>query len=146
VSAPPARLGIVILAVRELAEARRFYLAAFGFESTVDAPVYCELAAGDGPRIGLYEREAFARNVGAAPTEIAPGALAPAELYLYAAAPEELLRRAVAAGGRLLDALRTRGWGDEVAYLADPDGNVIAIARDRAQGRPARLAAQQAPT
>jgi hypothetical protein len=29
----------------------------------------------------------------------------------------------------LLDPLRRRDWGDEVAYFADPDGNVVALAR-----------------
>jgi catechol 2,3-dioxygenase-like lactoylglutathione lyase family enzyme len=126
------RLGIVILAVRELATARRFYVETFGWEPAVDVPVYCELSVGDGVRIGLYQREAFARNVGTLPAEIAPGAIAPAELYLYSPTPDVLLRRAVGAGGRSIDGLRARGWGDEVAYLADPDGNVIAIAREKA--------------
>ncbi len=38
-------------------------------------------------------------------------------------------RSLLAAGGRLLSALAPRPWGETVAYYADPDGNVIAVAQ-----------------
>ena len=34
-----------------------------------------------------------------------------------------------AAGARLLSAAAPRDWGDEAAYFADPDGNVLVVAR-----------------
>ncbi len=37
--------------------------------------------------------------------------------------------RAIAAGARELSPLAPRDWGDEAAYFADPDGNVLAVAR-----------------
>jgi predicted enzyme related to lactoylglutathione lyase len=42
---------------------------------------------------------------------------------------EAAIENVTRAGGRVLDPLRERDWGDEVAYFADPDGNVVALAR-----------------
>jgi catechol 2,3-dioxygenase-like lactoylglutathione lyase family enzyme len=88
-----ARLVLVILAVDDATRAAAFYRAAFGWRARVELPHYVELEGG-GVRVGLYRRDGYARNTGAAP-----------------AAPRE--------------------WGDDAAYLADPDGHVIAIARPR---------------
>jgi predicted enzyme related to lactoylglutathione lyase len=41
------------------------------------------------------------------------------------AAAVERVRRA---GGRALSPASARPWGEDVAYFADPDGNVIALA------------------
>jgi catechol-2,3-dioxygenase len=37
------------------------------------------------------------------------------------------------AGARRLSPRQQRGWGDEAAYFADPDGNVFAVAARLAQ-------------
>jgi uncharacterized glyoxalase superfamily protein PhnB len=58
-----------------------------------------------------------------------PGELAPTELYFYADALEATARRLEAAGARLLSPLARRAWGDEAAYYADLDGNVLVVAR-----------------
>jgi uncharacterized glyoxalase superfamily protein PhnB len=39
------------------------------------------------------------------------------------------LERLARAGARLLAAPAERDWGDIVAYMSDPDGNIIALAR-----------------
>ena len=80
-------------------------------------------------RLGLYAREAFARNVGEPPHGIPAGSIAATELYVYPDDLDATAARLVAAGARPLSALAPRDWGDEVAYFADLDGNVIALAR-----------------
>jgi uncharacterized glyoxalase superfamily protein PhnB len=50
-------------------------------------------------------------------------------LYLYPDDLEAAIDRLVAAGARPLSSIALRDWGDEVAYFADPDGTVIALAR-----------------
>jgi uncharacterized glyoxalase superfamily protein PhnB len=95
----------------------------------VDVPVYAEFRLPDGMRVGVYERRGFGRNTGEVPLCAPDGALLPCELYLYADDPVALCARVQSAGGRLLSALTPRDWGDEVAYLADPCGNVLAVAR-----------------
>lgn len=122
-------LGIVILAVSDLDRAVAFYRSAFGWTADVDTPSYAEFGLANGMRVGLYQREGFARNVGELPHLIPAGLLAPAELYLLPDDLEAVAMRLEAAGGRALSPLRRRDWGDEVAYYADPDGNVLALAR-----------------
>lgn len=124
-----ARLQLVLLAVPDLPRARAFYRSAFGWPADVDQPVYVEFRLPDGMRLGLYARDAFARNVGVPPLGVPAGSIAATELYLYPDDLEATAARLVEAGARPLSALAARDWGDEVAYFADLDGTVIALAR-----------------
>jgi catechol 2,3-dioxygenase-like lactoylglutathione lyase family enzyme len=124
-----ARLGIVVLAVGDLERATAFYRAAFGWPAEVDTLAYVEFRLPAGMRLGLYLREAFGRTVGAEPHAPPSGSLASTELYLFPGDLEPAVERALAAGARLLRPVSPRDWGDDVAYLADPDGNVIALAQ-----------------
>jgi lactoylglutathione lyase len=124
-----ARHVLTILAVEEVSRAARFYEQAFGWPRQVDTPVYVELALPGDLRLGLYDRIAFGRNTGRPPARTPAGELAPTELYLHVddlAAAVERLRRL---GARELSPPTPRPWGDEAAYFADPDGNVVVVAR-----------------
>jgi predicted enzyme related to lactoylglutathione lyase len=125
------KLVLVVLAVEDARRSATFYTTAFGWSATVDLPHYVELAVPGGMRVGLYRRDGYARNTGVAAAAIPEGTVAPAELYLYADYVEAVLDRAVAAGGRVLAPLAARDWGDDAAYLADPDGHVAVVARPR---------------
>lgn len=122
-------MALIILAVGDLPRSLRFYREAFGWPQRVDMPVYAEFDLPDGLRLGLYERETFGLNIGRAPFSPPAGELTATELYLYAEDAPALVRRLEAAGARRLSPLSARDWGDEAAYLADPDGNVLAVAR-----------------
>ena len=126
----PVRYFLLILAVGDLARAKRFYDAAFGWEVAVDLPVFVEYRVGPGVGVGLYTRDGYARNTGAAPAAIPAGAIAATELYLRVDDLGAAARRVEAAGGRLLSPAARRVWGDEAAYFADPDGNVVAVATE----------------
>jgi catechol 2,3-dioxygenase-like lactoylglutathione lyase family enzyme len=136
-----ARLVLTILAVRDLAVSRAFHEAVLGWPAVVETPVYVELrdeggmrsygsaSSAGGMRLGLYQRDGFGRNVGQAPMEAPAGALHAAEVYFAVSDPREAVERALAHGGRLLSPVAPRDWGDEVGYVADPDGHVVAFAR-----------------
>lgn len=123
------RHALTILAVEDLQRALAFYSAAFGWPQVVNVPVYAELALPEGMRLGLYQREGFGRNTGRAPARLPPGEIAPTELYFYPDDLEEAIQRLLAAGARKLSELAARDWGDEAAYFADPEGNVLVLAR-----------------
>jgi len=127
--AKPTSLALIILAVRDLERALAFYRTAFGWPAETETPAYVEFRLPAGMRLGLYQREAFARNVGEALASIPPGMLASTELYLYPDDLEAGIDRLIAAGARPLSSIALRDWGDEVAYFEDPDGTVIALAR-----------------
>ncbi len=122
-------LTLIILAVSDLPQAARFYRAALAAEPAVDTATYIEFALAGGLRLGLYERHAFGANTTETPVLIPHGTLAPTELYWQVDDLPAAMSRLAEAGARLLSAPQPRSWGDEVAYYADPDGNVIALAR-----------------
>ncbi len=62
------------------------------------------------------------------------------ELYLRRANAPTALARAAAGGGRLLDGLRDRSWGERVGYALDPDGRVLALAVPAGPAKGGRLA------
>lgn len=124
-----ARHVLTILAVGDLARSRAFYRDAFGFKLLVDVAVYAEFEAPGGMRLGLYQREGFARNTGQAPSVTPLGATSATEIYFHVDDMLSAIGKLEAAGARLLSPLAKRDWGDEAAYYADPDGNVLVVAK-----------------
>lgn len=123
------RLSLVIVAVRELHRARRFYDGAFGWALAVDAPAYIEYALPDGMRLGLYHHEGFAKNTGAPASPCLAGHTTSTELYLSVDDLDAAIERVEAQGVRCLSPRAQRPWGDTAAYYEDPDGNVVVLAR-----------------
>jgi lactoylglutathione lyase len=120
-------MALVILAVHDLAAMTAFYVEVLGWKRVADVPVYVELQHDDGMRFGLYRDENFAQNIGALPP--ATNGLTRTEVYLYCDELDDALDRARRAGARLLSPLQPRSWGDEAAYFADPEGNIVVLAR-----------------
>ncbi len=129
--APPAgpRHVLTILAVGDREASLAFYRAAFDWPTRVDAPVYTELELPDGRGLGLYQREDFAHNTNQAPEVVPGGGISGTEIYLHCDDLPAAIERIRAAGARELSPLAPRDWGDEAAYFADPDGNVLVLAR-----------------
>lgn len=124
-----ARHALTIFATSDLEAALRFYSAAFGWKKVTETSVYAELELPRGMRLGLYEREAFAATTKQEPLEAREGAITATELYFYVDDIDAMMERLSAAGAQVLSSLAERDWGDEAAYFADLDGNVIVIAR-----------------
>lgn len=120
---------LTILAAAEIEPLVAFYREAFGWPITVRTPVYVELAIEHGRRLGIYQREGFGRNTGRVPFRVPEGELAPVELYLDAPDLDEAIARLERIGARALGPRAPRPWGDEAAYFADPEGNVVVVSR-----------------
>ncbi len=118
---------LTILAVCDLERSVAFYRAGLGWEPRVETPVYVELALPDGRGLGLYLREGFSRNTGLPVTTPQPGTTTGAEIYLRCADLDAAIARLEAAGAERLSARSRRPWGDEAAYYADPDRNVLVL-------------------
>ena len=58
-----------------------------------------------------------------------PGSITSTELYFYPDDLEAAIHRFEVTGAHLLRPLARKDWGDEAAYFADPDGNVLVLAR-----------------
>ena len=123
-----ARHILTILAVEDLARSVAFYRTAFGWPTHVDVPVYVELTLPDGNGLGLYVKEAFARNVHQVPTLATAEKIGGTELYFRVDDLDAAIGQLEAAGATCLSPRAPRDWGDEAAYYADPDGNVLVVA------------------
>jgi predicted enzyme related to lactoylglutathione lyase len=133
-SSGEARHAITIFAVSDVPGAVAFYRQAFGWPVRVDTPVYVELVLPDERGLGLYARESFVKNTA---SEVLPGPDSTAqttgtELYLHVGDVAAAAAAIEKAGGRKLSEAAPRPWGETVAYFADPDGNVLAIAKPAA--------------
>ena len=120
---------LTILAVKDLKASAAFYEEAFGWPARVRVPVYVELELPDGRGLGVYQRESFALNTGRLPARVPDGEISGTELYLRCADVAQTIDRLREAGARELSPLAPRDWGDDAAYFADPDGNVLVVAR-----------------
>ncbi len=124
-----ANLILTILAVDDLPRARAFYEQAFGWPARIEVPVFVEFELPDGRGLGVYQREAFAHNTQQLPPPVPAGEISGTELYFRVEDLPAAVARLERAGARLLSAAAPRPWGDEAAYFADPDGNVLVVAR-----------------
>lgn len=64
------------------------------------------------------------------PDPAAAGGVPRVELYLVVVDAELLFERAIDAGATLLSLFQDRDWGHRAAYCLDPDGHVLALARE----------------
>jgi uncharacterized protein len=123
----------LVLAVSDVSRAYDFYREVFGWTSHLEWPdEYTELVVSDEDRLGLYRRDGYAESAGAEPVEL-NGHVSPAYLYVRVDDLDATIERLERAGARKLSPRSARGWGEEAAYFADPDGNVVAVARRLAQ-------------
>lgn len=119
---------LTIFAVENVEPTAAFWEQALAARRSVDVPVYVELTLQCGMRLGLYQRDGFGQNTGEVPAAVPTGALRPTEIYFHTTDLDAAIARLEAAGGRLLSARAVRPWGDEAAYFAGPEGNVMVVA------------------
>jgi predicted enzyme related to lactoylglutathione lyase len=120
---------LTILAVHDLERSAAFYKAAFGWPTSVEVPVFVQFTLPDGNELGLYQRDSFALNTGGVvPARVPEGAISGTEIYLRCTDLDEAITRLHAAQARELAPRMEKPWGDEAAYFADPEGNVLVVA------------------
>ncbi len=122
---------MIILYVADQARSRAFYEAVLGRAPILDVPGMTEFPFAGDVGLGLMPEAGIARILGSAVPDPASGSGVPrAELYVPVADPAGAYERLIAAGGTAISEPARRGWGDLVAYGADPDGHVVAFASD----------------
>ena len=121
-----------ILFVRDQRAATRFYREVLDLVPRLDVPGMTEFELGEGVVLGLMPSAGIRRLLGdALPDPDVAGPAPRAELYLLVEDPGAFHRRALDNGAVELSALSVRDWGHEAAYSLDPDGHVLAFARER---------------
>lgn len=116
-----------ILYVGNQSASRIFYERLLKQEPRLDVPGMTEFELGPNTILGLMPEAGIESLLPIKTSPITPRC----ELYLVFADLTASLQRALDAGARLLSPPEVRSWGARVAYLLDPDQNVIALADDR---------------
>jgi catechol 2,3-dioxygenase-like lactoylglutathione lyase family enzyme len=121
----------VVFAVEDVPRSVEFYERAFGWprNDRIDFEEYVELLPPDGGSLGLYRRDGYARMTHATPAPTSEAEVSPAYLYVRVPDVRDTIGRLEQAGARPLAPLAPRVWGEEAAWFADPDGNVVAVAQ-----------------
>jgi catechol 2,3-dioxygenase-like lactoylglutathione lyase family enzyme len=121
-----------ILYVRDQRTSRDFYARVLASEPRLDVPGMTEFALGTNSVLGLMPEAGIVRLLGEALPDPARAAGIPrSELYLCVDDPGAMCDRALSAGAKMLSALAPRDWGHEAAYVLDPDGHVLGLAREQ---------------
>jgi flavin reductase (DIM6/NTAB) family NADH-FMN oxidoreductase RutF/predicted enzyme related to lactoylglutathione lyase len=126
---PGPRHDVTILASDDVRALSGFYMRAFDWPLEIESREYVQLALPGGRAIAVCSFDAFEDYTGSRVPHKTDENLTGIQLYLRTDDPKGVIARVIEAGGRPLSGLCRRKWGDEAAYLADPDGNTIAIAR-----------------
>ncbi len=121
----------LILYVADQEASSRFYAHVLDLKPQLDVPGMTEFRLGEGAILGLMPAAGIKRMLGETlPDPCRAAGIPRAELYLLTDDPDRYHQRALARGAIELSALSLRDWGHEAAYSLDPDGHVLAFARE----------------
>lgn len=125
------RAAFPILQAREPERLIDFYESAFGFRVGYRFPVQGQVdyAFLDLAPLGI----GIGRRANERGDQLAAGG-PPFELWIYADDTDEGLRRAVAAGAKIIEPATDQPWGERVALVTDPEGNRVRIGAESAGG------------
>lgn len=108
-----------------------FYRQVLGIEPSLDVDGMTEFNLSDGFKLGLMPEQGIAKIICPIMPHPKNGSGIPrCELYLKDEQDKMLVRfkRSIQAGAVQISNFEDRDWGDTVAYIADLDGHVLAMA------------------
>jgi len=118
-----------ILYVRDQEASRAFYEAVLNQKPTLHVQGMTEFTLGPGLKLGLMPENGIAKILAEkTPHPNTANGVPRCELYLKYGKINKFYARALQAGALPISPPAARDWGHEVAYVADPDGHVIAFA------------------
>lgn len=118
----------IMLGVEDLARSKRFYGEGMGCALDQDYPHFISFKMVEGSSsLALYQREAAAQDAGV--SSEGSGFRGVSFHYIVASreAVDEVMGKAVAAGGGVVKAATATQWG-YFAYFSDPDGYLWKVA------------------
>lgn len=119
----------LILYVSDQAKSRDFYAQILDLVPVLDVPGMTEFQIGADCKLGLMPENGIAKLIHPQMPHPQDGSGIPrCELYLKVEQVNPYFERAIAAGAKLIQAATPMNWGDTVAYMADLDGHIVAIA------------------
>lgn len=120
----PLRVSAIMLGVRDVERAKKFYVEGLGCGIDQDYPGFVRCDLGDGSsKLALYAWDAAADDAGVSPE--GSGFRGASYHYITETREEvdEVMRAAEAAGGTVVRAAEAVQWG-YFGYFSDPDGHL----------------------
>jgi catechol 2,3-dioxygenase-like lactoylglutathione lyase family enzyme len=117
------RMSVVMLGVKDVDRAKKFYVEGLGCEVEQDFPGFVRCRLGDGSSaLALYEWEAAAQDAGVSPE--GSGFRGVSFHFIADSRDEvdEVMRTAETAGATVVKAAAAAKWGGYYGYFSDPDG------------------------
>ncbi len=127
--APPLRMSLVTLGVKDLAGATAFY-EAMGLQRRMKNAEGVAFFDAGGVVLALFGREALAKDAGIENSEPAFSGIALAYNVPTEAEADLVLKAAAQAGGKILKKAERVFWGGYSGYFADPDGHIWEVAHN----------------
>lgn len=120
-----------ILYVADQVKSTAFYQQTLGIAPSLEVQGMTEFSLSENFKLGLMPEQGIAMII--CPKLPAPqtgSGIPRCEIYLKDKAEKMLTiyKSAIAAGAILISDFEARDWGDTVAYLADLDGHILALA------------------
>jgi catechol 2,3-dioxygenase-like lactoylglutathione lyase family enzyme len=118
-----------MLAVHDLARAKRFYGEGLGCKIDKDYPGFVSFNLGEGSSsLALYEWEAAAADAGVSSEGSGFRGVSFHFIVPSSEAVDEVLGNAAAAGGSIVKEAAASAWGGYFGYFSDPDGHLWKVA------------------
>jgi catechol 2,3-dioxygenase-like lactoylglutathione lyase family enzyme len=117
------QVSVVMLGVKDIDRAKRFYVEGLGCEIDQDAPGFVRCSLGEGSSmLALYEWDAAARDAGVSPEGSGFRGVSFHFVTDTREAVDEVMQTAEAAGGTVVKPAVAAQWGGYSGYFSDPDG------------------------
>jgi catechol 2,3-dioxygenase-like lactoylglutathione lyase family enzyme len=121
----------IILYVANQQLSRVFYSNLLQLEPVLDLPGMTEFNLSQGLKLGLMPEDGIARILGNKMPDPSTGRGIPrCELYLLVENHIEMYEKALDAGAVEISKIQERDWGHSAGYVSDPDGHIIAFAKE----------------
>ena len=117
------KVSTIMLGVRDMARAKKFYVEGMGTAIQQDYPGFVLLNLGEGSSsLALYEWDAAAQDAGVSPEGSGFRGVSFHFITDSSEAVDDVIAKAEAAGGNVVRKPEAAQWGGYFGYFADPDG------------------------
>jgi predicted enzyme related to lactoylglutathione lyase len=124
----PLQVTAIMIGVQDLGRSKKFYGEGLGCTIDQDYPNFVSFNLGEGSSsLALYEREAAAQDAGVSPEGSGFRGVSFHYIVPSSEAVDEVMGRAVAAGGGVVREAAAAQWG-YFGYFSDPDGYLWKVA------------------
>ncbi|MCF6298195.1 MAG: lactoylglutathione lyase [Flavobacteriaceae bacterium] len=118
-----------ILYVRDQTKSKEFYEKLLQIKPSLNVPGMTEFKLCENIKLGLMPENGIAKIISnKLPHPKKGNGIPRCELYLKMENPNEYIKRGIKLGGKEISKLKNRDWGDNVGYISDLDGHIIAFA------------------